>query len=52
MDFRNERELSFFVVSPVTLVMHDFFRNSLCPLQRAVLRAVSTMLSALAGGWG
>ena len=27
-------------------------RNSLCPLQRAVLRAVSTMLSALAGGWG
>ena len=27
-------------------------RNSLCPLQRAVLRTVSTMLSALAGGWG
>ena len=27
-------------------------RNSLCALQRAVLRTVSTMLSALAGGWG
>ena len=35
-----------------TLIFFLAPRSSLCPLQRAVLRAVSTMLSALAGGWG
>ena len=35
-----------------TRTCHFFHEEVACPLQRAVLRAVSTMLRALAGGWG